>query len=111
VLSFATSPHEDRTKDSAAVVQSLIAIRSKLKRSLLLRENVVYEFSLRGRWPKKRYQKILEVQMQVAYALSHLMSVVEHLSPKWTRALLLRTRFLDAEFQGEVLSVISELQL
>lgn len=39
------------------------------------------------------------------------MSVMEHLSPKWTRALLLRTRFLDADFQGDVLAVISEYKL
>ena len=35
------------------------------------------------------------------------MSVVEHLEPAWSRAFLLRTRFLDADFQGDVLAVIS----
>lgn len=35
------------------------------------------------------------------------MSVVEHLEPAWTRAFLRRTRFLDADFQGDVLAVIS----
>lgn len=39
--------------------------------------------------------------------LSHLMSVVEHLEPAWSRAFLRRSRFLDADFQGEVLAVIS----
>lgn len=43
----------------------------------------------------------------IAYSLSHLMSVVEHLEPSWTRAFLKRARFLDPDFQGDVLAVIS----
>ena len=35
------------------------------------------------------------------------MSVVEHLEPAWSRAFLKRTRLLDADFQGDVLAVIS----
>lgn len=46
----------------------------------------------------------------IAYLLSHLMSVVEHLEPAWCRAFLRRTRFLDADFQGDVLAVISTHQ-
>jgi len=37
------------------------------------------------------------------------MSVVEHLEPAWSRAFLRRTRFLDSDFQGDVLAVISEI--
>lgn len=44
---------------------------------------------------------------EVAYLLSHLMSVVERLEPAWRRAFLRRTRFMDADFQGDVLAVIS----
>lgn len=106
VVSFANTQHSDEL-DRGTIIQSLIAIRLKLKRSLVLRTNIVYEFSLRGRWPAKRYQKILEIQLQTAYLLSHLMSVVEHLEPAWRRAFLRRTRFLDADFQGDVLAVIS----
>ena len=35
------------------------------------------------------------------------MSVVERLEPAWRRAFLRRTRFMDADFQGDVLAVIS----
>ena len=38
------------------------------------------------------------------------MSVVEHLEPAWSRAFLRRTRFLDADFQGDVLAVISKFE-
>ena len=69
------------------VIQSLIAIRLKLKRSIVLRANIIYEvsreactifmfpaqvasqFSLRGRWPAERYQKILEIQLWVNVTL------------------------------------------
>ncbi|KAI0757706.1 hypothetical protein C8Q80DRAFT_1349811 [Daedaleopsis nitida] len=106
IVSFAnTREHQEYTRGE--IVQSLVAIRLKLKRSLVLKANIVYEFSLRGRWPSERYQKILDLQLEIAYLLSHLMSVVEHLEPAWSRAFLLRTRFLDADFQGDVLAVIS----
>jgi hypothetical protein len=36
------------------------------------------------------------------------MSVLQHLDPAWTRAFLRRTRFLDPDFQGDVLAVISK---
>jgi hypothetical protein len=93
--------------DSPTIVQSLLAIRSKLKRSLVLKENVIYEFSLRGKWPAERYHKILEIQLQIAYQLGHLMSIVHDLEPAWAHAFLRRTRMLDSDFQGDVLAVIS----
>ncbi|KAN0123038.1 Protein of unknown function (DUF2422) domain containing protein [Russula decolorans] len=103
IVSYATSPHME---DPQNVIQSLIATRLKLKRSIALSANIIYEFSLRGRWPAERYQKILEIQLEIAYLLSHLMSVLQHLEPAWTRAFLRRTRFLDPDFQGDVLAVI-----
>lgn len=103
IISFANSPRMDPQE----IVTGLIAIRSKILRSMSLKTNAIYEFSLRGRWPARRYQKIMELQLQIAYSLSHLMSVIEHMEPSWTRAFLRRTRFLDSDFQGDVLAVIS----
>ncbi|KAK0473358.1 hypothetical protein IW261DRAFT_1503962 [Armillaria novae-zelandiae] len=96
-----------RDVESQQVITSLIAIRSKLNRSAVLKTNVIYEFSLRGRWPAQRYHKILELQLTIAYCLSHLMSVISNMDPAWTRAFLTRTRFLDPTFQGDMLAVIS----
>lgn len=45
---------------------------------------------------------------KIAYHLSYLMSVVVQLEPAWSRAFLRRCRFLDSEFQGEMLAVISK---
>ncbi|KAI0041545.1 hypothetical protein FA95DRAFT_1548599 [Auriscalpium vulgare] len=104
IVSYANARYTENAQD---VLQSLIAIRLKLKRSIVLRTNIVYEFSLRGRYPAARYQKILEIQLEIAYLLSHLMSVIEHLEPAWSRAFLRRTRLIDSDFQGDVLAVIS----
>ncbi|KAJ6502261.1 hypothetical protein C8R45DRAFT_818343 [Mycena sanguinolenta] len=104
IISFASSNHG---MDSHEIVTALIAIRYKIRRSITLKSNAVYEFSLRGRWPAKRYQKIMELQLQLAYSLSHLFSIIENMDPSWTRAFLRRTRLLESDFQGDVLAVIS----
>ena len=85
------------------------------------------QFSLRGKWPKERYNTVHEIQMlvavdlhfiwvthvlnnqfrELAYLLSHLRSVTEHLELPWAKAFLRRTRFLEPDFQGDVLAVIS----
>ncbi|PCH32963.1 hypothetical protein WOLCODRAFT_141429 [Wolfiporia cocos MD-104 SS10] len=106
IVSFANTRGRHEL-DKGQIVQALVAIRMKLKRSVVLKTNIIYEFSLRGKWPASRYQRILELQMEIAFHLSHLMSVVEKLEPAWSRAFLRRTRFLDADFQGDVLAVIS----
>jgi hypothetical protein len=36
------------------------------------------------------------------------MSAVEQLQPAWADAFLRRTRFLDSDFQGDVLAVLSK---
>ncbi|KAL5518361.1 hypothetical protein ACEPAH_43 [Sanghuangporus vaninii] len=93
--------------ETEAIVKELIASRLKLRRSKVLMTNVVYEFSFRGKWPKERYEGICDIQLEIAYLLSHLRSVTEHLEPSWGRAFLKRTRFLEPEFQGDVLAVIN----
>ena len=45
---------------------------------------------------------------EISNGLSHLMSIVEHLDPVWTQAFLRRTRFLDSDFEEDVLAVISK---
>ncbi|KAG6818618.1 hypothetical protein H0H93_003419 [Arthromyces matolae] len=104
IVSFANAKNED---DINEINLSLSAIRAKLLRSKTLRTNAVYEFSLRGPWPAERYHTLWDIQLQIAYSLSHLMSVFKHLDPAWARALLRRTRLDDPEFQGDVLSVMT----
>ncbi|KAF4612524.1 hypothetical protein D9613_012759 [Agrocybe pediades] len=104
ILSFANTKHEPEVQE---IISSLLAIRAKLARSATMNSNVGYEYSLRGRWPADRYKKVADLQVAISYSLSHLMSVIEHLEPAWSRAFLKRTRFMDPGFQGEVLAVVS----
>ncbi|KAH7872226.1 uncharacterized protein C8R40DRAFT_1173964 [Lentinula edodes] len=39
------------------------------------------EISLRAKWPEERYHTLFNLQMQISYSLSHLLSVIEHLEP------------------------------
>ncbi|GLB35374.1 putative ER transporter, 6TM, N-terminal [Lyophyllum shimeji] len=104
VIGYAYSP---RKEDVHEISVGLIAVRGKLRRSVALRDNVVYEPSFRGRWPEERYHKLFELQLQITYNLSHLMAVYTYLEPAWARALLRRTKFLDTDFQGDILAVIT----
>ena len=45
---------------------------------------------------------------QITSSLAYLMSIIEHMEPAWSRALLKRTRFTDPDFQGDILAVISQ---
>ncbi|PPQ64930.1 hypothetical protein CVT26_015650 [Gymnopilus dilepis] len=104
ILSFANTKYEPEIQE---ILSTLLAVRNKIARLLSLRANVGYEFSLKGQWPADRYQKIVDLQIGITYSLTHLMSVLEHMDPAWSRAFLRRTRFMDPDFQGDVLAVIS----
>ncbi|KIM37523.1 hypothetical protein M413DRAFT_76838 [Hebeloma cylindrosporum] len=108
IVGFAASKGGDRVQN---IVSALLAVRNKLGRagkSGTVGRNAEFEISLRGRWPAERYQKIVDLQVGISYSLSHLISVLQHLDPAWSRAFLRRTRFMDADFQGDVLAVICE---
>ncbi|KAH8827139.1 hypothetical protein DL96DRAFT_1669804 [Flagelloscypha sp. PMI_526] len=82
VVSFANCHKE---VDTNKVVLSLSALRSKMLRILDMKENAIYEYSLRGRWPVKRYHEVLTLLKQS------------------------RLAFLIPDFQGDVLAVFMML--
>ncbi|KAK2467251.1 hypothetical protein APHAL10511_000800 [Amanita phalloides] len=104
VISFANSRRQTEVPE---IMTNLLAIRRKLRKAQSVRRNVRYELSFRGKWPAKRYLAVLDNQLQIAFSLSHLMAIVEHLQLSWSRAFLRRTRFNDMNFQGDILAVIT----
>ena len=60
ILSLASS--HDKAQQPQ-LVKNLILIRSKLKRSKAQAQFASYEFSLRGKWPAERYNKIFDLQV------------------------------------------------
>ena len=78
-------------EDVAKINASIFAIRGKIRRSIVLRTNVIYEvsilffsdmilalmddqFLLRGRWPMKRYKTVLSIRSLVSRAHTFLSS-------------------------------------
>ncbi|KAF9527658.1 hypothetical protein CPB83DRAFT_384639 [Crepidotus variabilis] len=104
MISYAGAKHKH---DIQLIDSGLVAVRNKLKKATVQRGRISYEMSLSGRWPLYRYAKIADLQMSIAYSLSHFSSIIRYLDSSWTRALLRRTRFVDPDFQGDVLAVIS----
>ncbi|KDN53019.1 hypothetical protein K437DRAFT_219732 [Tilletiaria anomala UBC 951] len=88
------------------MTKALIALRGKLRRLNVASANITYEWSLRGTWPKQRYQALFEVQMEISKLLSHLVSVLKKLPEPWAKALLRRTRLSDPLFIGDVVAVL-----
>lgn len=54
---------------------------------------------------------LMDLRSQISNLLSHLTSVLEHMEPAWALAFLKRTRLSDANFQGDVLAVMSTWSL
>lgn len=108
IISFAgRSFLHQKEEDELVLKKRLVAVRGKLKRMSLATAALSYEFSFRGKWPAKRYSDLLTVQMEISKLQSHLISVTSRLGPKYSKALLRRTRFLDPLFLGDCVSVIS----
>ncbi len=97
---------EGRVVRQKGLSKSLIALRAKLRRTNLASANIAYEFSIRGRWPRERYQKLFVVQMELSKLLSHLVSVLTKLDEPYRNALLRRTRLTDPMFIGDVFATI-----
>lgn len=104
VISIASS--RDKTRQPA-LVKDLVLIRSKIRKFKAQASHAAYEVSLRGKWPASRYTQISNLQLQIAYLLSHLYTVVMRLDDIWVYAFLARTRLLDPEFLGSMLCTIS----
>jgi hypothetical protein len=108
LLAFTSQTHADEGHDQTKQVDplelsaSLISHRQKLRRLDALKVNVSWETSLRGGWPKDRYQQLFEVQLELAKLLSAAVVVSQRLGPAYSKALLRRTRFADERFTADV---------
>lgn len=101
LLAF-TANHDELEVDPSRLSADLISHRQKLRRLDVLKNNVAYETSLRGRWPAERYANLFETQLQLAKLLSAAVVVAQRLGPAYSRALLRRTRFANEGFTADV---------
>ena len=104
VVTLAASPSSVETKET---INQLIAIRTKVRRLMMLKVTISYEWSLRGRWPLKRYEELEEVELQLSRLLTHAVTICENLGPVYSRALLRRTHFLDPVFLADCIAILT----
>lgn len=92
-LAATPGPH-----DSKQLLEKLLAVRSKIRRLATLKSSISYEWSLRGRWPLERYERLERIELRILRLLTHAVTIYESLGPAYSRALLNRTHFLDPMF-------------
>lgn len=97
----------DHDVDPAQLTADIISLRGKLRVLDAKKHSVTYETSLRGRWPKERYEKLFEVQLALTKLLSAAVVVSQQLGSGYSRGLLKRTKFAQVRFMADVLSVYS----
>ena len=93
------SINEDRSvEEEEKITKSLLAIKAKLRKCGARQDFAAFEFSLRGKWPRARYQALLNCQLDLVELLSQFMSIVKQLDPLWTHCVMRRIKFLDHRF-------------
>lgn len=73
----------------------MLALYVKLGEIRLSIEQAGFEISMRGDWPQKTYNKLLETQLRVLEALAQLGGALVRLDPEWRRLLVRKTAFLN----------------
>ncbi|KEI37617.1 uncharacterized protein L969DRAFT_89573 [Mixia osmundae IAM 14324] len=106
IISFANIKQGKSTTVPKSIAKNWLALRTRLRMTAMQLPFVSFEYNLRGRWPKERYQRLLSLQLEMVDILSQLASVIAELDTEWTRALLARTRLGDPEFIGELESAL-----
>ncbi|TIB35407.1 hypothetical protein E3P84_01376 [Wallemia ichthyophaga] len=99
IVGYALNSHH-RDIDEQAITKTLLAVKSKLRKSKARQDFAAFEFSLRGRWPRARYEALLNVQLDLVELLSQFMAVAKELDPLWMQCVMSRSRYNDHRFVG-----------
>ncbi|KAK0527944.1 hypothetical protein OC842_004699 [Tilletia horrida] len=102
IMTSAASPGPVQLEDSD---RNLMAVRAKLRRLAVVQAHAGYELGLRGPWPKEQYAQLNATQMEIAKLLSHLVLMIDRLHQLQKHAAMEQTRFLDAVFLSDCVSV------
>ncbi|GAA99717.1 uncharacterized protein L969DRAFT_96141 [Mixia osmundae IAM 14324] len=102
IISFANVKQGPSNPVPKSIAKNWLALRTRLRMTAMHLPFVGYEYNLRGRWPKERYQRLLTLQLEMVDILAQLASVIAELDSDWTQALLSRTRLGEPEFIGEL---------
>ncbi|KAG9019733.1 hypothetical protein FRB90_011004 [Tulasnella sp. 427] len=64
-----------------------------------------WEGSIRGKWPHKKYERLVEIESTMLNNLAQLSTSLVKLEPRWRKALLHRTAFLNPNLITDVMAV------
>lgn len=104
LIAFTLNHDEGGDVDPAVLSAEIISLRAKLRRLDARKAQVAYETSLRGAWPRERYEMLFETQLALSKLLSAAVIISQQLGPGYSRALLRRTRFAQQGFMADVLT-------
>ena len=100
IVGYALNSHH-RDIDEEAITKTLLSVKSKLRKSKARQDFAAFEFSLRGKWPRARYEALLTVQLDLVELLSQFMAVAKELDPLWMKCVMNRSRYNDHRFVGD----------
>ncbi|KAJ7463697.1 hypothetical protein FB451DRAFT_1352935 [Mycena latifolia] len=66
-----------------------------------------WEGSVRGRWPAKEYERLVDVQVDMVSSLAQLGSALGHLEKEWRRTFLHSSKVLNPNFIADVMAVFA----
>ena len=84
---------------------NLVAVADDIRALRETTEIAKWEGSIRGKWPKEMYVKLLDVQSEMAGSLAQLGGALGHLDNDWRVNFIRRSRFLNPHFVRTFLSL------
>lgn len=108
IVGYALNSHH-RDIDEDAITKTLLSVKSKLRKSKARQDFAAFEFSLRGKWPRARYEALLNVQLDLVELLSQFMAIAKELDPLWMQCVMNRSRYNDHRFVGGLFELMFDL--
>jgi hypothetical protein len=84
---------------------NLVAVADDIRALRETTEIAKWEGSIRGKWPKEMYVKLLDVQSEMVGSLAQLGGALGHLDNEWRVNFIRRSRFLNPHFVRAFLSL------
>lgn len=83
----------------------MMEVATRVQQLSIQTETAKWEGSIRGKWPHKKYERLVEIQAAMLNNLAQLSTSLVKLDPRWRRALLHRTAFLNPNLITDVMAV------
>lgn len=103
-VSYAHLKGDGARKPPPQIIANLGTLRLKVAKTTPRLGMIVYEPSMRGKFPTAGYMTIQKLNLELLDLTGQLLGALAALDAKWTRALLHRSQFSDPSFLGDLLT-------